>query len=80
MPTDEKISGLPVATSLTGSDLFESVQSGTNKQNTVSLIQDFLFGTHARFVAITGPPAGVKLQVKNGSGTWEDVFEYVAST
>jgi hypothetical protein len=33
-----------------------------------------------RFVTVTGPPAGVTLQVKNASGVWEDVFTYIASS
>lgn len=77
---DEKISEMTPATTLGDSDVLPIVQSSTNKKSSVLLIQEYLFGSHARFVAITGPPAGVKLQVKNGSGTWEDVFEYVAST
>jgi len=37
-------------------------------------------GNGWRFVDITGPPKGIKLQVLNGSSVWEDVWEYTAST
>ena len=38
-------------------------------------------GTAAwRFVTVTGPPKGVALQVQNGSGVWETVWTYIASS
>jgi hypothetical protein len=33
-----------------------------------------------RLVTVTGPPAGVTLQVKNDSDVWEDVWTYIASS
>jgi hypothetical protein len=33
-----------------------------------------------RLVTITGPPEGVKLQVRNSSDVWEDVWTYTASS
>jgi hypothetical protein len=33
-----------------------------------------------RLVTVTGPPAGVTLQVKNSSDVWEDVWTYTASS
>jgi hypothetical protein len=33
-----------------------------------------------RLISVTGPPAGVTLQVKNSSGVWEDVWTYTASS
>jgi hypothetical protein len=33
-----------------------------------------------RLVTVTGPPAGVALQVRNSSGVWETVYTYTASS
>jgi hypothetical protein len=83
---DEKISAMPVASSVADADIAPIVQSGANKSATMLVIHDYvltspvLIGTKARLVAIAGPPGGVKLQVKNNSGTWEDAGEWLAST
>src|SRR6188768_2693577 len=38
MATDKKITELPVASTLTGAELFELVQGGVNKQSTVTSV------------------------------------------